>query len=59
MENPQEKAAARTSVVGACTVTDCKFNENHECHAGQIDVRVGSGGAICATYSPGEAPLRP
>ncbi|NNC28687.1 DUF1540 domain-containing protein [Longimicrobium terrae] len=48
MERPQ----AQTSVVGACTVTDCKFNENHECHAGQIEVRVSSNGAECGTYSP-------
>ena len=34
MQNAQEKPMPQTSVVGACTVTDCKFNENHECHAG-------------------------
>ena len=46
------KAEPRPSVVGACSVTDCKFNENHECHAGTIEVRVGADGAVCGTYSP-------
>ncbi|HWK90127.1 MAG TPA: DUF1540 domain-containing protein [Longimicrobium sp.] len=58
MQNPQEQPAAQTSVVGACTVTDCKFNENHECHAGSIEVRVGPTGAECGTYTP-QADIRP
>lgn len=58
MQNPQERSAAATSVVSACTVTDCKFNEAHECHAGQIEVRVGPNGAQCGTYTP-EASQRP
>ena len=45
MQNPLERPQAQTSVVGACTVTDCKFNEHHECHAGQIEVRVSGSGA--------------
>jgi hypothetical protein len=52
MQNPLEKSLPQTSVVGACTVTDCKFNENHECHAGSIEVRVSSNGAECGTYTP-------
>ncbi|HEX6370620.1 MAG TPA: DUF1540 domain-containing protein [Longimicrobium sp.] len=52
MQNPLEKPMPQTSVVGACTVTDCKFNENHECHAGSIEVRVSSNGAECGTYTP-------
>ncbi|HEX8210436.1 MAG TPA: DUF1540 domain-containing protein [Longimicrobium sp.] len=39
-------------------MTDCKFNEHHECHAGQIEVRVGPDGAHCGTYTP-EASQRP
>lgn len=42
----------QASVVGACTVTDCKFYEDHECHAGEIEVRIGSTGAVCGTYTP-------
>jgi hypothetical protein len=58
MQNPQERAQANVSVVGSCSVTDCRFNEDHECHAGQIEVRVGPDGAHCGTYQP-EASLRP
>lgn len=58
MQNPQERPQANLSVVGACSVTDCRFNEDHECHAGQIEVRVGPDGAHCATYTP-EASARP
>ena len=58
MQNPQERAQANLSVVGACSVTDCRFNEDHECHAGQIEVSVGPDGAHCATYTP-EASVRP
>ena len=58
MQNPMERPAAKQSVVGACTVTDCKFNENHECHAGSIEVRVSGNGAECGTYTP-EGNTRP
>lgn len=58
MQNPMERPAAHTSLVAACNVTDCRFNEHHECHAGQIEVSVGPDGAHCATYSP-EASNRP
>jgi Domain of Unknown Function (DUF1540) len=58
MQNPQERPRAQASVVASCNVTDCRFNENHECHAEQIDVRVGPDGAHCATYTP-EASSRP
>ena len=48
------------SVVGACSVTDCKFNEDHECHAGEIEVRTGASGAVCGTYTPeGQSRPRP
>ena len=58
MQNPQERPQAQLSVVGACSVTDCRFNEDHECHAGSIEVRVGPDGAHCATYQP-EGSTRP
>lgn len=58
MQNPMEKPKAQASVVGACTVTDCTFNESEECHAGSIQVKVGSSGAVCGTYTP-ERSTRP
>jgi hypothetical protein len=58
MANPIEQRAAAASVVGACTVTDCVHNQNEECHAGQIEVKVGAQGAVCGTYKP-EGNLRP
>lgn len=59
MANPQERANAETSVVSACSVTDCTYNENRECHAGEIKVEVGAQGAICATYTPQKPKARP
>jgi hypothetical protein len=59
MANPQERRAEAASVVGACTVTDCKFNENHECHAGEIRVEIGAQGAVCSTYTPEKGRARP
>ncbi len=59
MQNPMEKAMPQASVVGACTVTDCKFNENHECHAGEIRVEIGAQGAVCGTYTPEKGRARP
>ena len=58
MQNPQEQPRPQASVVSSCTVTDCRFNEEHECHAGQIEVKVGPDGAHCGTYSP-EGDQRP
>jgi hypothetical protein len=60
MQNPQERPRAQASTVSACSVTDCKFNENHDCHAGEIEVRVGAQGAVCGTYTPeGQSRPRP
>ena len=42
MQQPQERPQTQLSVVGACTVTDCRFNEAHEC----------PDGAHCGTYQP-------
>jgi hypothetical protein len=58
MQNPGQRAQANASVVGSCSVTDCRFNDHQECHAGQIEVRVGPDGAHCGTYQP-EGNLRP
>lgn len=56
MATPQEKPAAHPSAVASCSVTDCVHNENRECHAGEIDVRMEQGNAICATYETEEQP---
>jgi|GEM_PF-2321408 len=41
-----------TSIVGNCDATDCRYNENRECHAGQIQVSMSGNMAQCATYTP-------
>ena len=58
MQSPQEQPRPQASVVSRCSVTDCRHNEEHECHAGQIEVQVGPDGAHCATYAP-EGDQRP
>ncbi len=45
------------SVVGQCDVTQCRYNEEHQCHAGQIHVSMSNEGAACMTYSPREGSM--
>ena len=59
MAEPQRNPNARTSVVGECTATDCRYNEERECHAGEILVQIGAQGARCATYDPETPRARP
>lgn len=59
MANPQEKRAEAPSAVASCSATDCTYNEDRECHAGEIRVEMGSGGAICGTYEPRRSKPRP
>ena len=59
MASPQENRAAQPSAVAACSVTDCKYNQDHDCHAGEIRVEVGAQGAVCATYTPERNRPRP
>ncbi len=59
MANPQEKPRAETSRVAECTVTDCKYNEHEDCHAGEIRVQIGAQGAVCGTYEPEGGAARP
>lgn len=59
MANPQRQPTAGSSVVGSCTATDCVHNEDKECHAGQIQVRMESNGAVCGTYDPEKPKARP
>lgn len=59
MANPQEQRAPAQSTVASCSATDCTYNENQECHAGEIRVEMGGNGAICGTYDPRKARPRP
>ena len=59
MAEPQEKRATAHSAVASCSATDCSFNENRECHAGEIQVEMGGQGAICGTYNPRKPKNRP
>lgn len=40
------------STVGACDVTVCTHNRDHQCHAGEIHVAFVDGMAHCETYTP-------
>ena len=59
MAEPQESRGTAQSVVSSCGATDCTFNENRECHAGEIRVEMGGQGAICGTYTPRKPKMRP
>jgi hypothetical protein len=59
MANPLEKRSTAPSSVASCSATDCTFNENRECHAGEIRVEMGQNGAICGTYDPRRTKVRP
>lgn len=59
MAEPQRKSAPETSTVGDCSATDCKHNEDRECHAGEIQVRIEGGQALCGTYDPTAPKARP
>ncbi|SMB80276.1 DUF1540 domain-containing protein [Deinococcus hopiensis] len=47
-----QRNEGETSVVGSCDATNCRYNENRECHAGQIQVSLSGGTAQCMTYDP-------
>lgn len=40
------------SVVSACDVTNCNYNQARQCTAGSIQVAFVDGTAHCATYTP-------
>lgn len=44
----------QASIVGRCDATSCRYNENRECHAGQIEVAMSGQMAQCLTYTPQE-----
>lgn len=59
MADPQRNPQAQSSVVGDCSATDCRHNENRECHAGEIQVRMTGTSAVCGTYEPETPKARP
>ncbi|HEX6925591.1 MAG TPA: DUF1540 domain-containing protein [Longimicrobiaceae bacterium] len=59
MAEPQERPTTAQSRVASCSATDCTYNENRECHAGEIRVEMGAQGAVCGTYTPQKAKVRP
>lgn len=59
MANPIEKRAEAPSQVASCSATDCVYNENQDCHAGEIRVEMSGQGAVCGTYDPRRPKDRP
>lgn len=47
-----ERSQSQQSVVEACGVTMCTFNEERRCTAGAITVDVVEGMAHCVTFTP-------
>ena len=45
----------QTSVVGSCSATNCTYNRDQKCTAGQIEVSFSANSATCATYTPANA----
>lgn len=48
---------ASQSVVASCDVTMCTFNQQHQCHAGSVQIAFVEGMAHCATYTPREGAM--
>lgn len=59
MADAQRNPKTQASVVGSCSATDCRYNEERECHAGEITVQMSQDGAHCATYDPETPKARP
>jgi hypothetical protein len=59
MAEPRQRPVGGASVVGSCDATDCRHNEDHECRAGEITVRMAGRGAECGTYDPEKPKARP
>ena len=60
MAEPSKQPRTAQSTVASCSATSCRHNENRECHAGEITVRIqGDGHAVCATYEPEGPAARP
>lgn len=50
MQNMQDDG--QKSVVSRCGATNCRYNENEQCMAGQIEVNFSGQMAQCLTFSP-------
>lgn len=59
MAQAERKAGAQTSTVSSCSATECKHNENRDCTAGSIQVKMQGGNAVCGTYDPETPKARP
>ena len=46
------QAESQGSVVSRCDATNCRYNENEQCMAGQIEVSFSGQMAQCMTFSP-------
>jgi hypothetical protein len=44
------KESSRIAGVGACKVSECKFNDDFECIADEISVGINEGSAHCLTF---------
>lgn len=47
-----ERSQETQSIVEACGVTMCMYNQSQRCHAGAITVNVVDGMAHCVTFTP-------
>lgn len=59
MAEPQEKDVRGAATVSECSATDCRYNEDHECQAGEIVIRMQGGEATCGTYTASTPKARP
>ena len=59
MAEPQMKRSAGATAVASCAATDCTHNEDEECKAGSIEMRMSDGQAVCGTYEPDKPKARP
>lgn len=59
MAEPRRQTGTHPAHVSSCSATDCRHNENRECHAGEIVVQITGGSAVCGTYDPSAPKARP
>lgn len=59
MAKPQRSASAQTGTVASCAATDCAHNEDRNCSAPSVQVKMQDGKAVCGTYAPEKPKARP